>query len=116
MKRITILFALFVFSALVLSCSREEKEIIFDNSEPLALAPDVEWAVVIDPYVAFRTETTWDSPTNGHCRKSDILQVKGKTLIDGAETWYEFESGWVHSSALAIYSNRYRAVTAASKL
>lgn len=106
----------FVFFLLFLvSCSREMQTISFDNSEPLALAPDVEWAVVIDPYTSFRVETKWESPTEGHCRKGDILQVKGKTVA-ATGIWYEFELGWLHEAAVAIYSNRYRAATAASKL
>lgn len=112
-------FALFAFViiaiATVTSCTKKETEIVFDKSEPLSLAPDVEWAVITEPYVTFHTETAWDSSTNGHCRKGDIFQVKAKTTAQN-ELWYKFDDGWVHSSSATIYSNRYKAATASEQL
>ena len=51
---------LVLFSMLIFSCAKKEDEIIFlDNREPLALAPDVQWAVVNEPYVAFKENKEW---------------------------------------------------------
>lgn len=112
----TIFFAVAIFSTLLFfSCKKKDVAIVFDNSEPLALAPDIEWAVVMEPYAAFRKSADWEAATEGHCRKGDVLQVKGKSF-SGTETWYEFANGWVHSSALTIYSNKYKADTAASRM
>lgn len=104
-------FFVFLFN----SCNRN-KEISLDLSEPLALAPDVEWAVVIDPYAAYRSDTDWSSEVMGHCRKGDILQIKGTSVFNNSENWYFFDSGWLPESALHVYSNRFKAETAAGKL
>ena len=46
------------------SCKKKSAEsIIFDNSHPLALAPDVEWAVVTEPYAVFRDSDEWGGAT-----------------------------------------------------
>ena len=56
------------------SCQKKTAEtIVFDNTHPLALAPDVEWAVVTEPYAVFRAEDEWTAATTGHCRKGEIL-------------------------------------------
>lgn len=109
------LIILFVFiSIFVISCKRDNT-IYFDNVEPLALVPDVQWAVVIEPYAAFRKDMSWDSEVLGHCRKSDILQVKGMAIsTDGS--WYKFNEGWLPDSAISIYTNKFKAKTASVKL
>lgn len=104
-------------SLLVISCKKKPEELIkFDDSQPLALAPYVEWAVVIDPYAAYRSEANWDSAVFGHCRKGDILQVQGKSIDENKDTWYMFESGWLPSNCLSIYSNRLKAQSESEKL
>lgn len=106
----------FLFSFFMcVSCS-SKKEIVFDNSEPLALAPDVQWAVVIEPYAAFRKDTDWSSDINGHCRKGDILQIKGNAVFNNAENWYYFDEGWLPESVIDIYPNRFKAENAAGML
>lgn len=103
---------LFVISALFISCSKKsEEKIIFDNSQPLALAPDVEWAVVVEPYAVFKDTDEWGAATAGHCRKGEILQVKGKSVDAAKDTWYYFEGGWLPQSCVSIFSNRYKAET-----
>lgn len=104
-------------AAFCFSGCREKKEngILLDESNPLALAPDVSWAVVLDPYAAYRSETSWEAAVKGHCRKGDILQVLGTSSAENGETWYRFDEGWLPDSAVSVYSNRYRAETA-SKL
>ena len=108
---------LFVISALFISCSKKsEEKIIFDNSQPLALAPDVEWAVVVEPYAVFKETDEWGSATAGHCRKGEILQVKGKSVDAERENWYYFEGGWLPQSCVSIFSNRYKAETVSKSL
>jgi hypothetical protein len=98
-------------------CSgRSGKEIQFDKSEPLALAPDVSWAVVLDPYAGFRRETAWSAEVVSYCRKGDILQVLGETTVKESGNWYEFKNGWLQESAVTIYNNRLKAETAAARL
>lgn len=104
-------------AALFISCSKKsEEKIIFDNSQPLALAPDVEWAVVVEPYAVFKDTDEWGAATVGHCRKGEILQVKGKSVDAAKDTWYFFEGGWLPQSCVSIFSNRYKAETVSKGL
>ena len=99
------------------SCQKKTAEtIVFDNTHPLALAPDVEWAVVTEPYAVFRAEDEWTAATTGHCRKGEILQVKGKSVDAEKENWYYFEGGWLPQSCVSIFSNRYKAQTVSDNL
>ena len=100
-----------------ISCTKKsEEKIIFDNSQPLALAPDVEWAVVVEPYAVFKETDEWGAATTGHCRKGEILQVKGKAVDAAKDTWYFFEGGWLPQSYVSIFSNRYKAESVSKTL
>lgn len=99
------------------SCNKNNEElIVFDDTYPLLLAPDVEWAVVNDPYAAYRKDSDWNAELSGHCRKGDILQVKGKSRDNNKNIWFLFENGWLPSSCLSIYSNRLKAKDSSQKL
>ena len=112
-----LIFILFLILTGFSSCQKKTAEpIVFDNSHPLALAPDVEWAVVTEPYAVFRESDEWGGATAGHCRKGEILQVKGKAVDAAKNTWYYFEGGWLPQSCLSIFSNRYKAETASKGL
>lgn len=117
MKFLKVVFVLFVLCSVLCSCSKKKEEVIvFDNSYPLALAPDVSWAVVTDPYAAYKKNPEWVSEVLGHCRKGDILQVMGKSTDSNNDDWYSFETGWLPASCIAIYSNRFKAKTASDLL
>ncbi|MBQ5491563.1 MAG: hypothetical protein IIT68_05865 [Treponema sp.] len=116
--------ALFAFCALIAclcaSCSKE-KPIVLDSDDIKALTPGVEWAVVGEPYAAFREEPAFESTVMAHARRGDVLEVKGKTLCKDpltsrTFTWYQFEDGWLELSSVVIYDNRLKAQTAAAKL
>ena len=99
------------------SCKKKSVEVIvFDDSHPLALAPDVEWAVITEPYAVFKVEDEWNAATAGHCRKGEILQVKGKSVDASNENWYYFEGGWLPQNCVSIFSNRYKAETVSKNL
>lgn len=102
----------------ITGCEKKNTEevIVFDNSYPLALSPNVEWAVVNDPYAAYRKESTWESAVSGHCRKGDILMVNGKSVDMNKDVWYFFENGWLPENCLTVYSNRLKAKSASEKL
>ena len=100
------------FSAAFLSCSKKTEDIIvFNNSYPLALAPDVTWAVITNPYAAYRADKSWGAESRGYCRKGEILQDLGKSVDENNVLWYKFEQGWLPSDCLAEYSNRYKALS-----
>jgi hypothetical protein len=95
---------------------KKGNEIIFDNSQPLALAPDVSWAVVLDPYAGYRKTTSWNSEVTSYSRKGDILQVLGETAVKESGNWYKFKAGWLPETAVTVYNNRLKAETAASRI
>lgn len=118
MKR-NIFFVLlsFVIFLLAVSCSKKDSEtIVFDNSEPLALAPDIEWAVVTEPYSAFKATAHWQAEVTGHCRKGDILKINGKSIDSSGEKWFYFKDGWLSESCLSVYNNRLKAKNISEKL
>lgn len=116
MKKVYILIVfLLLFS--IAGCSKKKPEvIIFDETYPNALTPNVKWALVNDPYIAFKEDPDWNSETIGYCRKGEILQVERKTITSNGEEWYCFEQGWLPSGSISVFSNRYKALTAASSL
>lgn len=116
MKKIRLLYIVFL-CMMILSCSSHKEEIIvLDNSNPLSLAPGVSWALVITPYASYKADTSWNSFTNGHCRKGDILQVLARSIDSDQKSWYKFEAGWLSEDSIEIYTNKYKAENAASKL
>lgn len=104
-------FLIFAFVLVLFSC-KNEKNIKFDNTEPLSLMPDVSWAIVVNPYVGFQKSASWDSEVLSHARKGDIFQVLGKSFSNEDEVWYEFKNGWLNSSSIQVYSNRLKAISA----
>lgn len=102
---------------LTVSCKKKREETItFDDRYPLALAPDVTWAVIVDPYAAYKTDLDWNADIAGHCRKGDVLQVLGNATDSNNVKWYRFLEGWLPENCLSVYSNRYKAQTAADSL
>jgi hypothetical protein len=95
---------------------KSSEEIQFDNSEPLALAPDITWAVVLDPYAGYRKTASWNSEVASYCRKGEIFQVLGETEAKDGGNWYEFKNGWLPELSVTVYNNRFRAETAARRL
>ncbi len=102
---------------LFFSCNSKKEEVIyFSDSDPLALAPGVNWALVVIPYASYKADISYDSETNGHCRKGDIMQVIATSMDDNHVNWYKFEAGWLSEDSVRIYTNKFRAENAASKL
>lgn len=114
------LFAAFAFCFLFFSCARKsDLEIPLDNSDPLALAPDIKWALVVNPYAAFRNETSWDAEAVDYCRQGDLYPILASASVmgeRGAETWYLMERGWLSESVVSVYPNKFRAAKAAAAL
>ena len=114
MKKYLLVFLAF-FAVIFNGCEKNDEQtetVDFDTTHPFAIAPDVDWAVVVEPYVGFREEPGRDSATNSYCRKDEILQVMGFAINQDGEQWYLFENGWIPSSSITIYSNRYKAEAA----
>jgi len=117
MKKSAVTILLILTFICSFSCNVKKDEIIvFDNSEPLALAPDISWAVVSDPYAAYRDDIGWNVKGNGHCRRGEILQIKGKSIDKNKEVWYSFENGWLPASCVNVFDNRLKAENFSKKL
>ena len=119
--KINKLFLILIFILILIpsfsSCKKKSAESIsFDNTHPLALAPDVEWAVVTEPYAVFRESDEWGGSTAGHCRKGEILQEKRKSVDAKKENWNYFEGGWLPQNCVSVFSNRYKAQTVSNRL
>lgn len=125
-----IFFFLLAFSFAVLSCSKNDNEIVlepFDNGE---LSPVIEWALVTDPYVACHEKAGYEYPSVASFRRGEVYQVEGNCTVyitDGEtspskrenakkETWYAIENGWVPSSSVKIFSNKLRALSALKEM
>lgn len=109
-SKVIIPLLIILLIALVTSCTnRKEDTILLDNSQPLALAPDVSWAVVSNPYAAYKKDIGWDSESVGHCRKGDIIQVLGRSQDSRNEYWYYFKDGWLPGECVLVYNNRLKA-------
>ncbi len=111
--------AVFVFLPLCFfSCKKNDPlDIVLDNSDPLALAPDVRWAVVIEPYAAFRESISWDAVAVDYCKQGELFPILASALAPeemGGENWFRFEDGWLPASAISVYPNKFRAAKAAA--
>ena len=109
LKNIFFVCLLLLIGASFTGCEKQEEKIEFDNTYPLALSPSVEWAVVKEPYAAYKSEHSWEANVVGHCRRGEILQVLSRSVDENNEKWCCFEDGWLPESCLNIYSNRLKA-------
>lgn len=106
------------------SCSKRLKfdgVVQFDASDPLALAPTVEWAVVTIPYAACYADYGYEHAVQTHFRRGVVLQVLGEQTVmmgegERSEKWYAFSDGWMPESAVSLYTNKLRAESAARGL
>ncbi len=115
-----ILFFLLSFS----SC--QKRNLIEVNSSSLEIAPDLQWALIVVPYAAFREDSSFSSQVKGSARKGEIFVVKGKKSIreesNGDDNsldrtiWYNFEQGWLDESLVRIYDTKLKAQNAAKRL
>ena len=111
-----------VFLCLFSSCSKKK---VIDNASlnQASLVPGVEWAVVQDPYVAFKENPGFDENVVSHARRGEIFEVKGKTTVTSgkgsskrSDTWYKFEPGWLEANVVMIYNNKLKAEREATLL
>lgn len=114
MKKIVFLICIFA-AFLVSGCQKNDDKneaVVFDETYPYAISPDVNWAVITEPYVGFHESSSSNSSSTSYCRKGEILQVKGFSINEEHESWYLFDKGWIPSSSLVVYTNRYKAESA----
>ena len=104
----------------LVGCLRRDGAVYtFDDGTPLAVSPEVEWAVVSVPYAACYEETDYASAVTTHCRRGEVLVVQGRRTVKletKTELWYAFDAGWIPAGSLAVYPNKLRADNAARLL
>ncbi len=109
------LFVALLSVFLLSSCRNEKKTLLVDLSAVENLALSVEWAVISDPYAAYRIKPQDETNIMAHGRRGDVLPVVGKSLTKNG-IWYQFADGWLPSSALQIYSNKLKADSVAKSI
>lgn len=108
-KNVFLILMILLSASVFTSCEKQEEIIVFDNEYPLALSPSVKWAVVKEPYAAYKSNFGWDAKVIGHCRRGEILQIQGQCFDEEGKKWCYFDDGWLPESCLNIYSNRLKA-------
>ncbi len=103
MKALIILLVLLLFS-----CKRESY-VPIDVSTTENLAMSSQWAVITEPYVSYKEESTIDSAVSGYGRIGDVVEITGVGIGDDKELWYKFDSGWLPQKAIGIYTNKLQA-------
>ncbi len=114
-----VFFCIFVTLLLFISCSKKDKPLIFDSSEPLAIEPGVEWLLVISPYVPCHKEGGYESLVVEHLRRGEIRMVEGNCVVktdEEYENWYKIKEGWIPQNSVAVFSNKLKAQKALSQL
>lgn len=121
----------FFYINLILFCllsfvSCQKRNLIELNSNTLDIAPDLQWALIVVPYAAFRADCTFSSQVQGSARKGEIFVVKGKKSIseesNGEDNsldktiWYNFEQGWLDESLVRIFDTKLKAQNAAKRI
>ena len=108
-----------VFCAILGSCSKNSQKIQFDNLDPLAMEPGVEWLLVTSPYTACHSQADYGSSVEKYLRRGEIRMVQGSATVktdEVYEKWFFVEEGWIPENCSEIYSNKLRAQTAKSAL
>ena len=119
-----IFFAAFLFFLCLSlsSCFRRQEEPLIDISAAESLVPGEQWALIIEPYAAYRIKPSFTAGISAHGRQGDIEKVDG-TFIDTDSVsdehgmlWYCFSSGWLPEKTVRVYSNKLKAEFAAGKI
>jgi len=135
---ICILFTLcLAFSA----CLDRKEDAPIDLSAGETVVLGERWALIVEPYAAYRIRPSFSASVSAHGREGDIVKVSG-TFIDtsipkppaasskpektntpsthsngtSSVLWYQFSSGWLPEKTVRIYSNKLKAEFAAENM
>ena len=111
------LISLFTFT----SCNKKD-QIALNSADIIDIAPDLQWALVVVPYAAFRADCSFSSEVLGNARKGEIFMLTGKRTVlendleDSGEkrkiVWYHFDKGWLDESLVKIFDTKLKAESA----
>ncbi len=118
LRHFTVILVLILLSVTA-GCTRKNDVPVFDNSDPYAVEPGVEWILVTAPYAACYSEPGYGASVSEHLRKGVIRRVLGtqSVKVDGNfEKWYSLDEGWIPGSFVQVYSNKLKAEKALENL
>lgn len=121
-KKTSIVLLVIFTSLICFSCKKSKNEITIDSTDSLSLSPSVKWAVVVEPYAAFRKEASWNSQVHDHCRLGDVLMIEGNAIMPSSiddnakEIWYRFDKGWLSETSVSVYQNKLKAERASKTM
>lgn len=116
MRFIFLLFSCILF---LNACTDKEEYVPIDVSNTSNIATSPQWAVIVEPYAAYRVRSFDTSDINAHGRIGDIIEVIGSTINTLGKTkqlWYQFENGWLPESSIGVHSNKLKAEFVANQL
>lgn len=99
---------LYVFF-LCLSCSKT-RPISLELKNPDCMNPDIQWALINEPFVAYRSENDFDSNITAHGRLGDVERIIGVYRAENS-VWYRFSKGWLEASSILVYDTQLKAMT-----
>ncbi|MFI3258176.1 MAG: hypothetical protein R3Y36_07765 [Spirochaetales bacterium] len=105
-------YILFLSCLLFSACDTKKPYVPIDVSGTVGLATSSQWAVIIDPYVSYRTVPGDLAKASTYGRTGDVIEVIGSTIADYSGTkilWYQFENGWLPETILNVYTNKLQA-------
>ncbi len=112
-----------IIVTLALTDCQKNKTIEFDPETKGALTPWVQWAVIIEPYAAFRSDCGFENEVTDEGRLGEILEVVGKSSVKnsassptGYTVWYKTSKGWIDENLVYIYDNKLKAQSASDNL
>lgn len=101
------------------ACTGKDDSVFIDVSNTSNIATSSQWAVITEPYVAYRVRSLSTGDISAHGRVGDIIEVIGSDInISGKtrEVWYQFENGWLPETSISMQSNKLKAEFVSSQM
>ncbi|MCR5219233.1 hypothetical protein [Treponema sp.] len=112
-KYLTLLFI--ALSAVFFSSCSKEKPIDISLDNPESINPDLHWALINEPFVAFRNDSDFDSEVSSHGRLGDVEKIIG-VFRKKERVWYRFSKGWLDADCLIVYDTQLKALSKSKEL
>ncbi|MGP1510052.1 hypothetical protein [Treponema lecithinolyticum] len=100
-------------------CTAEKNEQLIDISEVENIGFAEPWALINEPYAAYRIKPSDTADAASHGRQGDVVKLIGSyiDIRDGQRRlWYQFTAGWLPETAVSLFSNKLQAEFAAKNV
>lgn len=104
------LASLFLFLIFFLTSCSKTKSINIELKNPESINPGIQWALINEPFVAFRSDSDFDSEVTSHGRLGDVEKVIG-VFRKKERVWYRFSKGWLDEGSVIIYDTQLKALS-----